>query len=109
MHISFIIGTYKILKLIDAKHFEGPPCGSFGNEHDTYNFASSVNLNDLGRHLLEKKLLFTRYSNRSSLVLWDGRHTIENVWSDAITDEKSGYQYVVDDETLNFKSSLQSR
>ncbi len=106
-HIGFRIGTYSVLKLNLAAHYDGAPCGAYGGERDVYGFTATLSLNALGRALLAKHLLYTRLNASSPIRRWDGHRAVHDVWSDDPFDERNGYQDVVSaGEHVDLKSSF---
>lgn len=106
-HISLRIGSYSVLKLTSAAHYEGAPCGGFGDEADAYGFIGKLSLNALGRALLEKHLLYTRLNASSPIRQWDGHRPVHDIWSDNPEDVDTGYQDTISHgEYVTLKSAL---
>ena len=91
--IIFSIGTYNVYRLLSAAHYDGAPCGAYGEERDEYQFIANVSLNRLGQSLLRKRLLFAEYYAPTSVRRWDGQHPLEGLWSDNAEDKTPNHKY----------------
>ena len=106
-YITFTIGTYSVRKLTSVAHFDGAPCGAYGDERDEYGFKGTLKLNRLGLQLLHSRLLYTKPENSVGLVMWDGRRSVDDIWSNSSNGGSDDYKYVRSrGETVNFKSTL---